>query len=68
MTKISVAEKTFIRGEHVQDARAYLETLMDAAKLPEVSRERLRDAFRGADMGGMKQAVNIEKRMSVGVK
>ena len=63
METLSQAEKDFIHGEHVGRARAYLETLMDDAKLPEVSRERLRDAFRGTDIGGMKQAVNTEKRL-----
>ena len=65
MKTLSQAEKDYIHGQHVQEVRAHLETLMDAATLPEVSRERLRDAFRGTDKGGMKQAVNAEKRMVV---
>jgi hypothetical protein len=35
------------------------------ATLPTESKERLRKAFPGTDMGGLKQAVNVEKRRGV---
>lgn len=64
--QMTQTEKDFIHGESVEQARSHLETLMDKAVLPEVSRERLRDAFRGTtNIAGMRQAVNVERRMGV---
>ncbi len=62
---ISQADKDHVHSRNVAEARAHLETLMREAGLPEESKLRLRRAFPGTDKGGMRTAVNIERRMVV---
>lgn len=52
--------KEALRQERVLKAQVELETKI--AGLPPDAKERLRKAFPGADLGGLKQAINVEKR------
>jgi alpha-D-ribose 1-methylphosphonate 5-triphosphate synthase subunit PhnL len=65
---LSPEQKQLVHEEHVAEARDHLETLMSKAELPEESKQRLRRMFPGTDKGGMKQAVNIEKRSLGGAR
>ena len=55
---------TSLRNELLQyrllDAQIELEQRI--ASLPTDAKERLRKAFPGVDLGGLKQAINVEKR------
>ena len=55
--------KPLLHAQNIENARAYLETRMELADLPEESREKLRGIFRGRPhRQGMREAVNVEKR------
>jgi hypothetical protein len=60
--QLSLEARRSIRQANIRRAQQELEKQLLLSGLPEESKARIRTAFTGTDLGGLRQALNVERR------